>query len=104
MLVRIVKLTFKEETLPTFFQEFEIHKNTIASFPGCRGMKLLKGIDEPTVIMTYSHWDDLAALDRYRASDLFSGLWTKIKPMFGNKPEAWSHEIHFNGFEESKSQ
>ncbi|MFL2663860.1 MAG: putative quinol monooxygenase [Crocinitomicaceae bacterium] len=101
MLVRIVKLTFKEEALSEFYREFETHKNNIASFPGCRGMKLLKGIDNPTVIMTYSHWDDKEALNKYRESDLFSGLWTKIKPMFGNKPEAWSHEIHFNGFKES---
>ena len=51
--------------------------------------------------MTYSHWDDKEALDNYRESDLFSGLWTKIKPMFGAKPEAWSHEIHFDGFLEN---
>ena len=85
MLVRIVKLTFKKEELPAFFQEFETHKNTIASFPGCRGMKLLKGIDDPTVVMTYSHWDNKDALNNYRESDLFTGLWTKIKPMFANK-------------------
>ena len=103
MLVRIVKLTFKEEELTEFYLEFETYKNNIASFPGCQGMKLLKGIDDPTVIMTYSHWDNKEALNRYRESDLFSGLWAKIKPMFGNKPEAWSHEIHFNGFEESKT-
>ena len=97
MLVRIVKLTFKEETLPAFFQEFEIHKNTIASFPGCRGMRLLKGIDEPTVIMTYSHWDSEEALNTYRNSPVFIGLWNKIKPYFGDRPEAWSHEIYFDG-------
>jgi hypothetical protein len=101
MLVRVVKLTFKEDALCAFYAEFEKHKQNITSFPGCQGMKLLKGIDDPTVIMTYSHWDDKEALDNYRESDLFSGLWTKIKPMFGAKPEAWSHEIHFDGFLEN---
>jgi hypothetical protein len=98
MLVRVVKLTFKEDALSAFYAEFEKHKQNITSFPGCQGMKLLKGIDDPTVIMTYSHWDDKEALDNYRESDLFSGLWTKIKPMFRAKTEAWSHEIHFDGF------
>ena len=103
MLVRIVKLSFKKEALSLFYKEFESHKHNIASFPGCRGMKLLKGTDDPTVVMTYSHWDNKDALNNYRESDLFTGLWTKIKPMFANKPEAWSHEIHFNGFKESKT-
>ena len=103
MLVRIVKLSFKKEALSLFYKEFDKHKHHIASFPGCRGMKLLKGIDDPTVVMTYSHWDNKDALNNYRESDLFTGLWTKIKPMFANKPEAWSHEIHFNGFKESKT-
>ena len=104
MLIRIVKLHIKEEHLPSFFEEFNEKKLAIVQYPGCIGMRLLHDLHHKNIIMTYSHWDDLAALERYRASDLFSGLWTKIKPMFGNKPEAWSHEIHFNGFEESKSQ
>lgn len=101
MLVRIVKLTFDPDHLHSFYEEFEKHKLKIAAFPGCQGMKLLKGLEQPSIIMTYSHWDNSDALNNYRKSDLFSALWTKIKPMFSEKPEAWSHQIHFNGFKEN---
>jgi hypothetical protein len=30
---------------------------------------------------------------------LFQTLWPKIKPWFDQKPEAWSVETHFDGFE-----
>jgi len=99
MLVRIVKLTFKPEEIESFYNEFELHKHKISSFKGCKGMQLLKEIDNPCVVMTYSQWDHNKALNAYRNSSLFSSLWTKIKPKFSAKPEAWSHELYFNGFE-----
>ena len=99
MLVRVVQLTFKSEELDSFFEAFEVHKNKIAVFEGCRGMQLLQEIDNPCVIMTYSHWEDESALNTYRNSELFSSLWAKIKPKFSKKPLAWSHEIYFDGFD-----
>ena len=72
MLVRIVQLTFKSEELDHFFEDFEVHKNKIAAFEGCGGMQLLQEIDNPCVIMTYSHWEDESALNTYRNSELFS--------------------------------
>ncbi len=31
-----------------------------------------------------------ADLENYRNSKLFRGIWSKTKPMFNGKPEAWS--------------
>jgi heme-degrading monooxygenase HmoA len=102
MLVRVVQLTFKSEELDGFFEAFEVHKHKIASFEGCRGMQLLQEIDNPCVVMTYSHWEDEGALNAYRSSELFSNLWANIKPKFSKKPEAWSHVIYFDGFDRNQ--
>lgn len=98
MLVRIVKLTFNEESMDFFFQEFDKSKALITNFKGCSGMRMLQDMNQKNIVMTYSHWDDENALNNYRNSQVFLRLWNKIKPHFKDKPQAWSHEIYFDGF------
>jgi quinol monooxygenase YgiN len=98
MLIRIVKLTFQEDKVSTFLTFFDGIKNQVNTFPGCQGMKLLQGIDDPSVIMTYSHWERPEDLENYRTSETFGKIWPTIKPWFASKPEAWSVEAYFDGF------
>jgi quinol monooxygenase YgiN len=86
-LIRIVKMTFKEEYVETFLHIFEERKERIASFPGCSSLELLR---EENIFFTYSKWDDAASLERYRESELFQSTWALVKQLFGDKPEAWS--------------
>lgn len=102
MLTRIVKITFQEDKLTAFFEHFETVKWKVATFPGCHGMKLLKDVNNPSIVMTYSIWDSEEALNKYRDSELFGELWPKIKPWFASKAEAWSVETHFDGFEKNQ--
>lgn len=99
MLIRIVKLHFQDDKIEEFLTFFDTIKNQVNTFPGCQGMKLLRDINTPTIVMTYSHWENEAALDAYRTSDTFGLIWPKIKPWFSEKPQAWSVKEHFNGFE-----
>jgi len=91
-------MTFQEDKLPAFFEHFEGVKWKVVTFQGCHGMKLLRDINNPLIVMTYSIWDSEEALNNYRDSELFGQLWTKIKPWFAAKTEAWSVETHFDGF------
>ena len=100
MLVRIVKLQFKEEKINDFLMHFETVKWKVASFPGCKGMKLLQDIKNPCIIMTYSIWDNEEALENYKNSNLFTTIWLSIKIWFDAKAEAWSLQTTFNGFKE----
>jgi len=70
MLVRIVKLQFKEEKINDFLLHFE----------------------------TYSVWDDEKTLENYKNSALFESIWPNIKVWFDAKPEAWSLETTFDRF------
>lgn len=99
MLVRIVKLEFREDKIDDFIAFFDAVKDRVNQFPGCIGMKLLQDANHPNIVMTYSHWENEKALNDYRFSDTFGDIWPKIKPWFKHKPEAWSMTEYFNGFE-----
>ena len=90
MIIRIVKMRFKKEHLEDFKAVFERSKPTIRAFKGCRFLELYQDIHDSRLFFTYSYWDSEAALDAYRNSDFFTGLWTKTKGLFSEKAEAWS--------------
>jgi len=90
MLVRIVKLSLQEDKVDAFLANFEQQKQHIRNFKGCQFLELYQQKDAQNVFFTYSYWVDEAALNHYRNSDLFKGIWSITKPMFNAKPEAWS--------------
>ena len=90
MLVRIVKMCFRESEIPTFLANFKNVKNSIRAFEGCQFLELYRDQNNPCIFFTYSYWDDAEALENYRHSALFKSVWSKTKPLFSDKPEAWS--------------
>ena len=94
MIKRIVKMTFREAETGRFLRDvFEESKSRIRAFPGCRHMELLRHTEQPNILFTLSIWDDEAALEAYRQSDLFRTTWAKTKALFAEKAEAWSVEV-----------
>lgn len=98
MITRIVKLEFQEDHIDEFLTFFDTIKHIVNEFPGCYGMKLYRDIDQPNIVMTYSHWDNVDSLNNYRDSEAFGQIWPRIKPWFSKKPEAWSVQAYFDGF------
>lgn len=98
MVTRIVKLSFKPEHVDDFLEFFEGIKNKVNEYPGCLGMQLMRQVDQPHVIFTYSQWESEDKLNEYRASGTFGKVWPNIKPWFNARPEAWTNKIVFNGF------
>ncbi|SDQ81639.1 putative quinol monooxygenase [Flagellimonas zhangzhouensis] len=90
MLIRIVKLTFKPENIPSFERVFDESKNGILAFQGCNMVELYQDIKDPCIFFTYSFWDKEADLENYRQSDFFKAVWGNTKILFADKPEAWS--------------
>jgi len=90
MLVRIVKMTFREEAIDTFKALFDERKEQIRHFPGCMHLELLQDRLHHHLFFTYSYWTDADALDTYRHSELFADTWAQTKVLFAAKPEAWS--------------
>ena len=90
MHVRIVKLRFRQNEIPSFLTHFETIKESIINFPGCEFLELYRDQEDISIFFTYSHWENAKALENYRHSDLFKQIWTVTKPKFSGKPEAWS--------------
>lgn len=90
MIVRIVKMTFALDKVPLFLNLFSEVHDKIKTFKGCRHLELLKDIKADNVFFTYSIWEDERSLDHYRFSDFFKDTWSKTKPLFKEKAEAWS--------------
>ena len=90
MFVRIVKMSFAEENIILFIDNFETVKQKIRNFEGCQFLELYRDKHNTNIFFTYSYWNTEDDLNNYRDSDLFQSVWTKTKPMFNAKPEAWS--------------
>ncbi len=102
MLVRVVKLTFQEDKIASFLAFFNTINTKVSSFENCYGMRLMQDVKNPAIIFTYSNWKDEAALNNYRDSELFQGVWSTIKPWFAQKAEAWSLDtVYEGGFQRS---
>lgn len=90
MFVRIVKMSFHEEHIEAFLDNFEQMKSLIRNADGNRLLELYRDRNDPQVFFTYSYWDTEADLENYRQSELFSNVWAFTKKLFNAKPEAWS--------------
>lgn len=92
MLVRLVRMTFREDALPDFHAIFDRSKAHIRAFPGNHHLELLRDPDHPNVRMTYSLWASAEALEAYRQSDLFRTTWAATKALFAERAIAFSGE------------
>lgn len=90
MLVRIVRMTFKEGARADFLQNFEENKSAIRNFPGCHHLELWEDEQDKNIFLTYSHWESEEALNQYRDSELFKTVWSFTKALFAAKPVAFS--------------
>ena len=90
MIIRWVKLRFRESEVPSFLENFERIKEQIRNFEGCQFLELLQDQNDPTILFTHSHWRSSQDLENYRNSDFFKEVWKETKQKFSHKPEAWS--------------
>ncbi len=86
-------MTFRPEAVPAFLEDFEKIKDKIRNRPGCHHLELWREVAGSNVLFTYSFWENEAALNAYRHSDLFKSVWKTTKEKFAEKAEAWSVEV-----------
>lgn len=92
MLIRIVRMTFREDKLNEFQAIFDRSKQLIRAFPGNHQLDLLRDSDQPNIRITYSLWESADALEAYRRSELFRTTWATTKVLFAAPPLAFSAE------------
>jgi heme oxygenase (mycobilin-producing) len=92
MIIRIVRMHFTESGLKEFLEIFDTHKEAIRHFQGCSHLQLLKDAKDSLCYTTLSHWDKAESLENYRNSELFGNVWSRVKPLFAKRTEAFSLE------------
>ncbi|WP_373523633.1 putative quinol monooxygenase [Aquiflexum sp.] len=90
MLIRVVRMTFIENKVGEFLENFEANKEKIRNFQGCHHLELWQDENQKNIFTTYSHWVNEKALNQYRDSELFKSVWAVTKPLFAEKPIAFS--------------
>jgi heme-degrading monooxygenase HmoA len=90
MFVRIVKMSFHEDRISDFLENFETVKDKIRKANGNRFLELYQDKNDKCIFFTYSYWETEADLENYRQSELFNSVWSFTKQLFNAKPEAWS--------------
>lgn len=90
MLIRIVKMTFREDALEAFKDFFVERKEKIRSFEGCQHLELWQDAVHNNIFFTYSIWQNENALLHYRNSAFFKDTWQHTKLLFSAKAEAYS--------------
>ena len=90
MLKRLIKLSIQSKKKKQFIELFEENQHLISSFDGCISVELVQDINANNIFFTYSLWENENALNKYRNSTLFKGIWSETKTFFCDKPEAWS--------------
>ena len=83
-------MSFHEENIPAFLENFELIKDKIRNAPGNRLLELYQDKNNKCIFFTYSYWETEEDLENYRKSELFNGVWAFTKKLFNDKPEAWS--------------
>jgi heme-degrading monooxygenase HmoA len=92
MIIRIVRMHFREDAITTFLDVFKENQEAIRTFPGCIKVELLKDRRSNNTYATLSHWSTEEDLEQYRKSRLFEDVWSRVKPLFAARPEAFSLE------------
>ena len=92
MILRVVKMEFKPESLSAFDTLFNQVHAQIEAMPGCSRVQLLKGSENTCLRTTLSWWENTEDLDAYRRSELFGQVWPQTKAMFQSPPVAWSSD------------
>ncbi|MEJ7779969.1 MAG: antibiotic biosynthesis monooxygenase [Daejeonella sp.] len=90
MITRIVKMTIESSETHRFEKLFKGSVEHIRVYEGCIDVQLMKDVNKGNVYFTLSKWSNETALDNYRASAFFKLTWSKVKPLFAEKAEAWS--------------
>ena len=90
MFIRIVKMSFHEDKITNFLDNFDVIKEKIRNAPGNRLLELYQDKTDNCIFFTYSYWESEQDLENYRNSELFFEIWSETKKLFNKKPEAWS--------------
>jgi quinol monooxygenase YgiN len=92
MIIRIVRMTFTTGNAEAFRVIFARNREGILGMDGCHHLELWQDTDNPSVFVTYSHWESVRHLNAYRQTAFFEQVWKETRELFSEKAIAFSVE------------
>lgn len=90
MIIRIVRMSFRNENVDEFLSIFKMINEKIRAFEGCTYLSLHQDHEQKNVYFTVSHWKSKDDLEAYRQSLLFKETWSEVKLLFDEQPKAFT--------------
>ena len=83
----LVKFTVKEGMADTFVDIMRGAVAQILAAPGCEGVEVLQGEEQPSVVMLSETWVSREIHDRYAAQMAEAGSMEKLAPLLAGEVE-----------------
>ncbi len=91
MVLEVALIDVKPGSEDAFAAAYEQARALVASTPGCRSMRMTRGVETPTRFVLLAEWDSVDAHQVFRDSDRFPQWRGLIGPHFAQPP----HVEHF---------
>lgn len=60
---------------------------------GCRIEKFMRSTERPDLYISYSEWDNMAAIENYRATSEHDTIQSEVRALQGSRAVVWTYEI-----------
>ena len=91
MVLEVALLDVKPGTEDAFAASYAQARTLVSDTPGCRSMRMTRGVETPTRFVLLVEWDSIDAHQEFRDSDRFPQWRGLIGPHFAQPP----HVEHF---------
>ncbi len=60
---------------------------------GCQSEKFMRSTENPDLYISYSEWDSIADIDRYRESTEHKTIQSETRAIQGSRAVVWTYEV-----------
>ncbi|NJC70449.1 antibiotic biosynthesis monooxygenase [Planosporangium thailandense] len=87
MVIEVALIDVQEGREDDFAAAYAKAKSLVETTPGCRSVRMTRGVETPTRFVLLVEWDSVEAhIDNFRASDRFTEWRAMIGPYFDGAP------------------
>jgi heme-degrading monooxygenase HmoA len=88
MVIEVALIDVQEGREDEFAAAYAKARPLVATTPGCRSVRMTRGVETPTRFVLLVEWDSIEAhLENFRASDRFPQWRALIGPYFDGAPQ-----------------
>ncbi|OFX61669.1 MAG: hypothetical protein A2046_04560 [Bacteroidetes bacterium GWA2_30_7] len=95
MIVRIVKMQVNESNKVLFKQTLKDYQPLLKKQKGCMQIDMLNDKKIKDIYYSYTIWDNEENLKKYKNSDFYKELSSKVLPLCEKEPQAWTVDEAF---------